>query len=39
MSWDERIELNPDILTGKPVIKGSRLAVEFIVDLLGQGVD
>ena len=37
MSWDERIELNPDILTGKPVIKGSRLAVEFIVDLLGQG--
>ena len=26
-----------DILLGKPVIKGSRLAVEFIIDLLAQG--
>ena len=37
MSWDERIELNPEILAGKPVIKGTRLAVELIVDLLAQG--
>ena len=37
MSWDQRIELNPQILAGKPVIKGTRLAVELIVDLLAQG--
>jgi uncharacterized protein (DUF433 family) len=37
MSWQERIIVDPDILVGKPVIKGTRLAVEFIVDLLAQG--
>jgi uncharacterized protein (DUF433 family) len=36
--WRERITLDPDILVGKPVIKGTRLAVEFIVDLLAQGL-
>ena len=29
--------MNPDVLVGKPVIKGTRLAVEFIVGLLAQG--
>jgi uncharacterized protein (DUF433 family) len=37
MDWKERIDIDPKILTGKPVIKGTRLAVEFIVDLLAQG--
>ena len=37
MTWNDRIVLNPDILLGKPAIKGSRLAVEFIIDLLAQG--
>jgi uncharacterized protein (DUF433 family) len=37
MDWQERIAIDPDILVGKPVIKGTRLAVEFIVDLLAQG--
>lgn len=37
MKWQERIELNPDVLVGKPVIKGTRIAVEFVVDLLAQG--
>lgn len=37
MGWQERIELNPDILAGKPVVKNTRLAVEFVVDLLAQG--
>ena len=36
MDWRERIELNPDVLVGKPVVKGTRLAVEFIVDLLAH---
>lgn len=37
MNWQERIIVDPKILVGKPVIKGTRLAVEFIVDLLAQG--
>lgn len=37
MTWQERIVIDPEILVGKPVIKGTRLAVEFIVDLLAQG--
>ncbi len=32
-----RIELNPEILVGKPVIKGTRLSVEYILGLLAQG--
>ncbi len=37
MSWEERIEINPQVLVGKPVVKGTRLAVEFIVELLASG--
>lgn len=37
MGWEERVVIDPSVLTGKPVIKGTRLAVEFIVDLLAQG--
>ena len=34
MNAQERIMLDPKILVGKPVSKGTRLAVEFIIDLL-----
>jgi uncharacterized protein (DUF433 family) len=34
---NERITIDPAVLVGKPVIKGTRLAVEFIVGLLAQG--
>jgi uncharacterized protein (DUF433 family) len=37
MNWQKRIAIDPDILVGKPVIKGTRLAVEFIVELLAEG--
>ncbi len=37
MNWEERIVVDPEILVGKPVIRGTRLAVEFIIDLLAQG--
>ena len=37
MDWRNRIATNPDVLVGKPVIKGTRLAVEFTIDLLAQG--
>jgi len=37
MEWRERIEINPQVLVGKPIIKGTRISVEFVVDLLGRG--
>jgi uncharacterized protein (DUF433 family) len=37
MSWRDRIEINPEILVGKPVVKGTRLAVEFILDMVAGG--
>lgn len=37
MDWQTRIEVNPDVLVGKPVIRGTRIAVEFIIELLGEG--
>jgi uncharacterized protein (DUF433 family) len=33
----QRITLNPAVLAGKPVIAGTRLSVEFIVNLLAHG--
>ncbi len=37
MNWNERITIDPKVLVGKPVIKGTRLSVEFVIDLLGWG--
>jgi uncharacterized protein (DUF433 family) len=37
VEWEDRIAIDPDILGGKPVVKGTRLAVEFIIELLAQG--
>jgi uncharacterized protein (DUF433 family) len=37
MPWRDRIAIDPDVLLGKPVIKGTRIAVELIVDLLARG--
>lgn len=37
MNWQERITIDPKILAGKPIIKGTRLAVEFVIDLLANG--
>ena len=37
MDWRERIVIDPQILVGKPVIRGTRLAVEFVVELLAMG--
>ena len=33
----ELIEINPKIMLGKPVIKGTRIAVELIISMLAQG--
>jgi uncharacterized protein (DUF433 family) len=37
MTLRDRIIIDPQILVGKPVVKGTRLAVEFIIELLAQG--
>lgn len=33
----ERITVNPSIIVGKPIIKGTRLSVEYILNLLAHG--
>jgi uncharacterized protein (DUF433 family) len=35
--WRERISADPAVLVGKPVVRGTRLAVEFILDLVAEG--
>ena len=37
MNWEDRIAVDEDILAGKPTVRGTRLAVEFVIDLLAQG--
>lgn len=37
MDWKSRIVVDPQILTGKPVVKGTRMSVEFVVGLLAKG--
>lgn len=34
----ERIEINPDIMAGKPVIRGTRIPVELVLRKLGAGM-
>ncbi len=36
-NWEDRIEINPSIAVGKPVIRGTRIAFEFIIELLAEG--
>jgi uncharacterized protein (DUF433 family) len=37
MRGQERVEINPKILLGKPVIRGTRISVELILRKLGEG--
>ena len=37
MTTNERIALDPAILAGKPVVRGTRLSVEFIIGLMADG--
>jgi uncharacterized protein (DUF433 family) len=36
MTWQDRIIIDPDILVGKPIVRGTRISVEFVIDLLGR---
>ena len=37
MAEHPRIVLDPNVLAGKPVVRGTRLAVEFVIGLLAAG--
>jgi uncharacterized protein (DUF433 family) len=37
MTKHPRIALNPDVLVGKPIIRGTRLSVEFVIGLMADG--
>ena len=37
MNWQGYIVADPEVLVGKPIVKGTRLSVEFILDLIAQG--
>ena len=39
MAVHERIDINPKIMLGKPVIRGSRITVELIVRNIAAGAD
>ena len=37
MNWQEHIISDPQILIGKPIIKGTRISVELILELFSLG--
>lgn len=37
MNWKDHIEVNPAVLVGKPIIKGTRISVELILDRMADG--
>ena len=39
MTVHDRIEINPKIMLGKPVIRGTRLTVEMVVRRIAEGAD
>jgi uncharacterized protein (DUF433 family) len=39
INWRDYIVCDPGVLTGKPVLKGTRLSVEFVLDLLAANWD
>lgn len=34
----QRVMVDPEVMAGKPVIRGTRIPVEVIVDMLAQGI-
>jgi uncharacterized protein (DUF433 family) len=37
MNWRDHIHSDPDVLLGKPVVRGTRLSVDFILSLFAEG--
>jgi uncharacterized protein (DUF433 family) len=39
MNYKEKICISPDIMLGKPVIRGTRITVEFIIKNMSEGME
>jgi uncharacterized protein (DUF433 family) len=39
MSWRDHIHSDPGILGGKPVIRGTRISVELVLEYIADGAD
>jgi len=39
MNYREKICISPDIMLGKPVIRGTRITVEFIIKKMSEGME
>ncbi|HMM42401.1 MAG TPA: DUF433 domain-containing protein [Thermomicrobiales bacterium] len=37
LNWRNYIHVDPDVLVGKPVVRGTRLSVDFLLSLLAAG--
>ena len=37
MDWRQYIVVDPDVLVGKPIVKGTRISVELLLDRLADG--
>jgi len=37
MNWQDHISIDSQILVGKPVVKGTRITVELVLDLMAKG--
>lgn len=37
MNWKDHIVVNPDILVGKPIVKGTRISVEHLLGCFASG--
>ncbi len=37
LNWRDHIHIDPDILVGKPVVRGTRLSADFLLGLLAAG--
>ena len=38
MNYKDRISVNPDVMLGKPCIKGTRITIELIITKLSEGI-
>jgi len=38
MNISEHIDINPEVMSGKPVIRGTRIPVELVLRKLGEGI-